>query len=267
MKSTEIFVLLLIMSMFFGCATMDDLKGSISAKMTSITSNVDPSLVAKVPGNKRGGFPKAEFALKVAEEKLKLAQMKSELAAKQKRLADYEEDIFNLELKDAGLDYDIIKLDAINATTGLGKKEDNIKALTNLKLKKNDLQGDRIKNDANIATIKQQISDLTDKIKAQEETIKGLAMEKAKPEGKSAVSSEKGQADEKKVTEEKPKEAAPAEMDKGKAAEEKPQVAPQATTQAPPQPATQSTPQAAPPAATQATPQAAPPAVDQIKKP
>jgi hypothetical protein len=169
---------------FAGCATMEDLKSTISTKVTAITSNVDPNLVSKVPEDKRAGFPKAEFAVKVAEEKSKLAQMKSELAAKQKKSAEYEEDLVNIELKDANLDYDIMKQEAINATPGLGKAEDNIKAMTNLKVKKIDLQKDRLKTEGNMATTARQMQDLADKIKAQEEKVKGLTSEKAKPEEK-----------------------------------------------------------------------------------
>jgi len=182
----KIIFLLLMMLVFAGCATMEDLKNQISTKVTSITSNVDPALVAKVPQDKKGGFPKAEFAVKVAEEKSKLAALKSELAAKQKKLADYEEEIADIELKDFNLDYDIIKQDAVDAA-GLGKKEDNIKAMTNLKVKKIDLQKDRLKAEGNIASTKQQMQDLTEKIKAQEEKVNGLTSEKAKPEEKAPV--------------------------------------------------------------------------------
>jgi len=182
----KIIFLLLMMLVFAGCATMEDLKNQISTKVTSITSNVDPALVAKVPQDKKGGFPKAEFAVKVAEEKSKLAALKSELAAKQKKLADYEEEIADIELKDFNLDYDIIKQDAVDAA-GLGKKEDNIKAMTSLKVKKIDLQKDRLKAEGNIASTKQQMQDLTEKIKAQEEKVNGLTSEKAKPEEKAPV--------------------------------------------------------------------------------
>jgi chromosome segregation ATPase len=210
MNRTWIIVLLLIMLVFTGCATMDELTTSISTRVTAITSNVDQSLVAKVPEDKRGGFPAAEFAVKVAQEKLKLAQLKSELAAKQKKYTEYEEDLVSIGLKDASLDYDIIKQESVNATPGLGKKEDNIKALTNLKLKKNELQADRIKTEANMAATKQQMSDLADKIKEQEEKIKGLSAEKMKPDEKAVVSAEKDKADKGKVAEDKPKEKAPA---------------------------------------------------------
>jgi len=179
----KIIFLLLIVLAFAGCATMEDLKTQISTKVTAITSNVDPALVAKVPEDKRAGFSKAESAVKVAEEKSKLAALKSELAAKQKKLADYEEEIADIELKDFNLDYDIIKQGAIDAA-GLGKKEDNIKAMTNLKVKKIDLQKDRLKAEGNMAATKQQMQDLADKIKAQEEKVKGLTSEKAKPEEK-----------------------------------------------------------------------------------
>jgi hypothetical protein len=131
---------------------------------------VDPALVAKVPGDQRGGFPKAELAVKIGEEKLKLARMKSELAAKQGKYVDYEEDLVNMDFSDVSLDYDIVKLQAIDAS-GLGKKEDNIKTLTNLKIKKVNLQADRIKADANLAGVKQQMTALSEKIKAQEEHV------------------------------------------------------------------------------------------------
>lgn len=207
MKRTEIIYIMLIILALTGCATVDDLKGSITTKVTSITSNVDPGLVAKVPGDQRGGFPKAEFAVKVAEEKLKLAHMKSELAAKQGKYLDYEEDLVSMDLKDVSLDYDIVKLQAIDAS-GLGKKEDNIKTLTNMKLKKVDLQGSRIKTDANMAALKRQMSDLTEKIKAQEEQIKGLTLEKGKPAAAAPV--EKDKAAKEEAAAEKPKEKAPA---------------------------------------------------------
>jgi hypothetical protein len=206
MNRTKIIFLLLIILSLAGCATVDDLKGSITTKVTSITSNVDPDLVAKVPGDQRGGFPKAEFAVKVAEEKLKLARMKSELAAKQGKHLDYEEDLVNMDLKDVSLDYDIVKLQAIDAS-GLGKKEDNIKTLTNMKLKKVDLQGSRIKTDANMAALKRQMSDLTEKIKAQEEQIKGLTLEKEKPVAAVPVEKDKAAKEE---AAEKPKDKAPA---------------------------------------------------------
>lgn len=208
MKKTWFVVLLLTMFLFAGCATMDELTSSISTKVISITSHVDQSLVAKVPEDKRGGFPAAEFAVKTAEERLKLTQLKTELAAKQKKYAQYEEDLADIGLKNASLDYDIIKQEAINATPGLGKKEDNTKALTNLKLKKNELEKDKIQTEANIAATKEQMSDLTDKIKEQEEKVKGLSSDQAKPKEK-ATAAETDKADKGKGTEEKSKEKAP----------------------------------------------------------
>lgn len=208
MKRAEIIILLLIILSVAGCATVDDLKGSITTKVTSITSNVDPGLVAKVPVEQRGGFPKAEFAIKTAEEKLKLAHMKSELAAKQGKYADYEEDLVNVDLKDVSIDYDIVKLQAVDAS-GLGKKEDNIKTLTNLKLKKIDLQADRIKADASMAAIKRQMNDLNEKIKAQEEKVKALTTEKAKPKNEAIVPVVKDKAGKIETVQEKPGEKAP----------------------------------------------------------
>ncbi|HOI73642.1 MAG TPA: hypothetical protein PLO63_05780 [Syntrophales bacterium] len=196
-RSAVIFFLLSMAIAISGCATMSDISSSVSTTVTSITSNVDPNLVAKVPGDKRGDFPKAEFAVRVADEKLKLAKMKTELAAKQKKQADYEEDLVAIGLKDANLDYDIVKMAAVDAA-GLGKKEENIKATTKLKLKKVDLEGDRIKAEGNITTVKQQITDLAARIKAQEEQIAGLTAGKAKPEKEGGAAVEKAKAAEEK---------------------------------------------------------------------
>ena len=196
MKKKGIIFLLVTTLACAGCATMEDLKTSITTTVTSITSNVDPALVAKVPDDKRAGFPKAEFAVKLGEEKLKLAQMKSEVAAKERKLIDYDEDMVNTDLKEVSLEYDIVKMEAIDATPGLGKKEDNIKALTNLKLKKNDLQSDRIKINANKDATKRQMQELNERIKAQEEKVKNFTMETAKPAEKAAPSPEKDKAPE-----------------------------------------------------------------------
>lgn len=204
MNRTAIIVLLATGLALAGCATVSDIKSSVSSKVTAITSNVDPNLVAKVPDDKRGGFPKAEFSVKVAEEKMKLAKMKGDLAGLDKKVAEEEEDMAGIEAKNAGLDYDIVKLEAIDAA-GLGKKEDTIKALTKLKLKKVDLEGDRIKTDGRLTALKQQIKDLTEKIKAQEEQIKSLTAEKA-----ADVPAQKDKAEKAKAAEEKPKEIAPA---------------------------------------------------------
>ena len=191
MKRIELILLLLIIFTVAGCATtMEDVKSSISTKVTSITANVDPALVAKVPADKRSGFAKTEFAVKVATEKLTLAEMKSELAAKQAKYADYEEDLFDIELKNVSLDDDMLKLMAVDSS-GLGKQENNVKTMTNLKVKKINLQGDRVKTEANMAAAKRQMSDLTDKIKAQEEKIKSLTTEPAPPEPKEAAPAEK----------------------------------------------------------------------------
>jgi hypothetical protein len=196
MKKTGIIISLVMTLACAGCATMEDLKTSITTTVTSITSDVDPALVAKVPDDKRAGFPKAEFAVKLGEEKLKLAKMKSELAAKERKLIDYDEDMVNTDLKDASLDYDIVKMEAIDATPGLGKKEDNIRKLTNLKLKKNDLQSDRIKINANKDATKRQMQELNETIKAQEDKVKNFTMETAKPAEKAAPSPEKDKAPE-----------------------------------------------------------------------
>lgn len=208
MKRTAMIVFLSAALALAGCATVSDIKSTVSTRVTSITSNVDPNLVAKVPEDKRGDFPKAEAAVKAAEEKLKLAKMKSDLASLQRKIADYEEDLTGIEAKDAGLDYDIVKLGAVDAA-GLGKKEDNIKTLTKLKLKKVDLQSDRVRTEGNLTAVRQQMKDLSEKIKAQEERIQAMTADSAKPEKPAVIPAGKDKAEQEKAAEGKTQEKAP----------------------------------------------------------
>jgi 6-pyruvoyl-tetrahydropterin synthase len=97
-----------------GCATTQELTTSVKSKVNSITSNVDPAVVNQIPADKKEGFPQAEYALNVANQKTKLAEKKSELASAQKKSADLEEDLADNFQKEAEIDYDLVKTEAIN---------------------------------------------------------------------------------------------------------------------------------------------------------
>lgn len=178
---------LFAISLAVGCATTKDITGTITSKVTSITSDVDQNLFAQVPEEMREGVKKAEFDLKVSEEKVKLTELKKELASTQKQYAGYEQDQAQTYHKEAAIAVDIAKMEAIDSS-GLGKKDDNIKTIADLKAKKLGLEADRIKINAKLATTERRINDLTEQIKAQEEKIKDMKSDKGQVEEKTMKS-------------------------------------------------------------------------------
>jgi hypothetical protein len=162
------------LSFVIGCATTEELATSVKSKVTSMTSTVDPALVSQVPADKREGFAKAEYELKVASEKLKLAELKSEYGAAQKKYSDYEEDLAANVRKEAELDYDIVKMEAI-IKSGLGKsKDDNVKTKADLQSKKLKVQADRINIQASLENTKGKMENLSAQIAKQDESIKKM---------------------------------------------------------------------------------------------
>ena len=170
------FIAVLTLSFLAGCATTQAVKTSVTSEISSLTSNVDPAVVNKIPADKKEGFPQAEFALNVASQKVKLAKQKSELASDQKKLAGYEEDLASNFQKEAGVDYDLVKIEAI-INAGLGKKEDNPKIKTNLQSKKNQVQADRIKINSNMDVTKLKIKSLSEDITKLDEAMKAMKFE------------------------------------------------------------------------------------------
>lgn len=166
----------LTLSFVAGCAATQEVKESITSTVSSLTSNVDPAIVSQIPVDKRGGFPEAEFALNVAGRKVKLAKLKSEQASFQKKLANYEEDLASNFQKEAEIDYDLVKIEAI-INSGLGKKEDNPKIKANLQSKKLQLQADRIKINSNMDIAKLKMKSLSDEITKLDEEIKAMKFE------------------------------------------------------------------------------------------
>lgn len=169
-----------------GCAATQELKTSITSKVSSITSTVDPALVNQLPTDKREGFSKVEFDLNVAGQKAKLAGLKSELAAKQEKYVNYEEDLAGKALKEAEIDYDLVKIEAI-ISSGLGKKEDNIKTRAGLQSKKLEIQADVIKIKANMETAKDKLDELKAEVAKMDEGIKAMKSEGGKLTDKPAA--------------------------------------------------------------------------------
>ena len=171
-----ILTLLLALSLFVGCETTKKMKGSITSKVDSMTSDVDKDLFAQVPENQREGVQKAEFDLLVSNEKVKLAELREELASKQKKYANYELDLAQKNKKGASIKLDIEKLEAIDRS-GLGEKKDNIKTTADLKAKVNDIESDKIKIGAKLSTTQIDIDNLIKQIQEMEEIIKNMKME------------------------------------------------------------------------------------------
>ena len=175
MKRKRLAAILVFAGLFFiiGCATTQELTTSVRSKVSSITSTVDPALVNQIPADKREGFAKAEYDLNAAMEKVKLAELKSELAGAQKKYVGYEVDMADSFRKDAELDYDLVKIEAI-IETGLGKKDDNVKTKANLQQKKLNQQSNRIGIKADIDNSKRKIDDLTAQIARMEESVNAM---------------------------------------------------------------------------------------------
>jgi hypothetical protein len=180
------FFALLTLIFITGCATTQEVKTSITSKVSSLTSNVDPVVVGQIPADRKEGFAKAEFEMNVANQKVKLAELKSELASSRKKYAGYEEDLANNFRKEAEIDYDFVKIEAI-INSGLGKKEDNPKIKANLQSKKLETQADRIKINANLEATKGKINSFTADIAKMDEAIKAMKFEGAKITEKEAA--------------------------------------------------------------------------------
>ena len=174
-------VIIVFTGLFFiiSCTATQEITTSVRSTVSSITSTVDPALVNQIPADKREGFAKAEFDLKVATEKLKLAELKSEQAGAQKKYVGYEEDLAASFRKEAELDYDLVKVEAI-IKSGLGKKDDNIKTKANLQQKKQNTQSNRIGIKADMENAKWKIDDLTAQIAKMEESIKAMKVDGGK---------------------------------------------------------------------------------------
>jgi len=168
--------LLFAVSVFFGCEATQNIKKTMTSKVKSFGSKVDEELYAQVPEENREGVAKAEFNLKVFEEKVRLADLGKGLALKKTKYAGYELDLANNFRKESGIVLDITKLEAIQKS-GLGEKEGMIEEIANLKSKKLKVEAERVKIDAKLATTKLHIQELTKQIEAQEQNIEAMNMD------------------------------------------------------------------------------------------
>ena len=164
----SVLILALALLLLTSCEATKGLKGSL-------TSGADDDLFSQVPPDDRQEVQKAEFDLKVAEEKVRLADLKMDLVPLQKKYAGYEEDLADKYRKKAAVSVDLARLEAIDRS-GLGQKEDNIKTIADLQAKKLGIEADMVKVEAKLATTEYRIKDLTKQIEEQAEKIEGMKM-------------------------------------------------------------------------------------------
>jgi len=166
-------MIILVVAFVVGCQTTQDIKSTISSKVTTLTTGVDPNLYNQIPEDKKEGISDAEAVLKFNRNKEHLAELKKKLAIQKLKLAGYNLDIASKDRKKAQILLDIKKLEAIDRA-GLGKKEDNLNTIADLKSKILKIEADKVKIEAKIATSGVHIRDQQKQIEGQDEKIKGM---------------------------------------------------------------------------------------------
>lgn len=164
----SVLILALALLLLTSCRATKGLKGSL-------TSGVDDDLFSQVPPEDLQEVQKAEFDLKVAEEKVRLADLEMKLAPLQKKYAGYEKNLANKYRKKAAAAVDLAKLEAIDRS-GLGQKEDNIKTIADLQAKRLKIEADMVKIKAKLDTTERRIKGLTKQIEEQAQKIAGMKM-------------------------------------------------------------------------------------------
>jgi len=164
-------MIILVVAFVVGCQTTQDIKSTISTKVTTLTTGVDPNLYKQVPEDQKEGISEAESVLKFNQNKEHLAELKKELAAQKLKLAGYNLNIASKDRKKAQVSLDIKKLEAIDRT-GLGEKEDNLDTIADLKSKILKIEADKVKIEAKIATYEVLIKDQKKQIQDQDAKVK-----------------------------------------------------------------------------------------------
>jgi hypothetical protein len=158
--------LILLMAIAVGCETTQNLKQSISSKMNSMTSDVDPDLYAQVPENKREGIPEAESDLEIAKNKEALAKLEKERSVNALKIFGYDLDIATKTKKKAETILDLKKMEAID-NAGLGEKNKNIETISDLKSKSIEFDAEIVKIKGKQENVNLVIDELTQKIEEQ----------------------------------------------------------------------------------------------------
>jgi len=170
-------VIMLVSFLLAGCQTAQTVQQSVTSTTKAMTSKVkiflydiDEKLYGTVPAEKRVGIAEAEKVLMEENEKLKLAELKVEKA-------ELWEDYYSLEMEIAKKNRNIaqaevnrLKWEAIERSD-LGKKDENLENIANLKEKKVELAKDIKDIQGEMGAVKSKIDSLDREIEFLEKRI------------------------------------------------------------------------------------------------
>ncbi|MDJ0830785.1 MAG: hypothetical protein QNI92_13095 [Desulfobacterales bacterium] len=164
--------LLIAASLMIGCAQTKSFTDSVKS-VTPMGKSSKIELYDQVPNKNRWGIPKAELDLRIAQETVKLAELRKELAAEQETFESQRLVQAKTRVDENEIELERLKWESIDRS-GLGEKDKNIIRIADLKVKKLDFEGNRIKIEAKMANSDRKINDLKISIKEQEALIRNL---------------------------------------------------------------------------------------------
>ncbi|MDJ0912739.1 MAG: hypothetical protein QNI95_04190 [Desulfobacterales bacterium] len=164
--------LLIAASLMIGCAQTKSFTDSVKS-VTPMGKSSKIELYDQVPNKNRWGIPKAELDLRIAQETVKLAELRKELAAEQETFESQRLVQAKTRVDENEIELERLKWESIDRS-GLGEKDKNIIRIADLKVKKLDFEGNRIKIEAKMANSDRKINDLKIGIKEQEALIRNL---------------------------------------------------------------------------------------------
>jgi len=140
----------------------------MTSKVKIFLYDIDEKLYGQVPEENRGGIEETEKTLMEENEKLKLAELKVKKAGLWEDYYSYEIDVAKKNRDIAKVELNRLKWEAIERSN-LGKKDENLENIANLKEKKIELTSD-IKNlQVEMKAVKSKIDSLDREINFLEE--------------------------------------------------------------------------------------------------
>jgi predicted phage tail protein len=133
-------------------------------------SRVDKELVAQVPRDKRTAIDKADFEFSVANEEVALAKLKEELAERQEDYASLATKLAKAQAAAAELALDTARINTVEAAN-LGKREDNLKLMAELREDSVKNESDRIQLKAKLDQTDVFVRDLKNRVADKEQTV------------------------------------------------------------------------------------------------
>lgn len=177
-KFLSVFAIIVLASFLLtGCQTAQTVQKSVTSTTKTVTSKVkiflydiDEKLYGPVPEENRVGVGEAEKSLMEENEKLKLAKLKVEKAALWKDYSSYEMAIAKKNRNIAQAEVNRLKWEAIERSN-LGKKDENLENIANLKEKKVELANDITGLQGEMRAVKSKIASMDREIDFLEKRI------------------------------------------------------------------------------------------------